>query len=133
MESKFLDDFHDFLLKLPKDQTGNFCDQIDEALAEPKYSFLHLVCRKIDIKKTLYTSYDEKRDLSPLSMEQLNANYCLKIVYILACFLLRKISDGIRYKALNSLLKFKEIISAECLKNLFVEKVYDKYVTDALV
>ena len=128
-----MDDFHDFLLKLPKDQTGNFCDQIDEALAEPKYSFLHLVCRKIDIKKTLYTSYDEKRDLSPLSMEQLNASYCLKIFYILACFLFCKSSEGIRYKALNSLLKFKEIISAECLKNLFVEKVYDKYVTDALV
>ena len=98
MENEFLDEFRDFLLKLPKDQTGNFCDQIDTMLVRFDIDFLHLVCRKIDIKKSLYTSYDAKRDLLPVSMEQLNANYCLKIVYILAYFLLCESSKGIRYK-----------------------------------
>ena len=132
MENEFLNEFQDFLLKLPKDQTGNFCDQIDTMLVQPEYSFLHLVCRKIDIKKTLYTSYDEKRDLSPLSMEQLNASYCLKIFYILACFLFCKNSESIRYKALNSLLKLREIMPAECLNNPFAHKIYTKYIKELL-
>ena len=132
MENEFLDEFRDFLLKPPKDQTGNFCDQIDTMLIRPDIHFLHLVCRKIDIKKSLYTSYDEKRDLLPASIEQLNANYCLKIVYILACFLLRKNSDGIGYKALNSLLKLREIIPAECLNNPFAHKIYTKYIKELL-
>ena len=132
MENEFLNEFCDFLLKLPKDQTGNFCDQIDTMLIRPDIHFLHLVCRKIDIKKTLYTSYDEKRDLSPLSMEQLNASYCLKIFYILACFLFCKNSESIRYKALNSLLKFKEIMPGECLNNPFVDKVCNEYTKELL-
>ena len=98
----------------------------------PDIHFLHLVCRKIDIKKTLYTSYDEKRDLLPLSMEQLNANYCLKIVYILACFSFCKNSEGICYKAINSLLKLREIIPAECLNNPFAHKIYTKYIKELL-
>lgn len=132
MENEFLDEFRDFLLKLPKDQTGNFCDQIDTMLVRFDIDFLHLVCRKIDIKKSLYTSYDAKRDLLPVSMEQLNANYCLKIVYILTYFLLRGNSKGIRYKALNSLLKLREIIPAECLNNPFADKIYTKYIKELL-
>ena len=132
MENEFLNEFCDFLLKLPKDQTGNFCDQIDTMLIRPDIHFLHLVCRKIDIKKSLYTSYDEKRDLLPLSMEQLNANYCLKIVYILACFSFCKNSEGICYKAINSLLKLREIIPAECLNNPFAHKIYTKYIKELL-
>ena len=132
MKSKFLDDFHDFLLKFPKDQTGNFCDQIDEALSRPKLYFLHLICRKIDIKKALYTSYDEKQDLLPLNKDRLNANYCLKIIYILTYFLFGVPSKGIHYKALNSLLKLREIIPAECLNNPFVHKVYTEYVKELL-
>ena len=127
-----MDEFRDSLLKLAKDQTGNFCDQIDAMLVRSDIDFLHLVCRKIDIKKSLYTSYDEKRDLVPVGMEQLNANYCLKIVYILACFLFCKNSESIRYKALNSLLKLREIIPAECLNNPFVHKVYTEYVKELL-
>lgn len=127
-----MNEFCDFLLKLPKDQTGNFCDQIDTMLIRTDIHFLHLVCRKIDIKKSLYTSYDEKRDLLPLSMEQLNANYCLKIVYILARSLLRKNSDDIGYKALNSLLKLREIIPAECLNNPFAHKIYTEYIEELL-
>ena len=60
MENEFLDEFQDFLLKLPKDQTGNFCDQIDTMLIRPDIYFLHLACRKIDIKKSLYTSLRRK-------------------------------------------------------------------------
>ena len=127
-----MNEFCDFLLKLPKDQTGNFFDQIDTMLIRPDIHFLHLVCRKIDIKKSLYTSYDEKRDLLPLSMEQLNANYCLKIVYILACFSFCKNSEGICYKAINSLLKLREIIPAECLNNPFAHKIYTKYIKELL-
>ena len=132
MENEFLDEFRDFLLKLPKDQTGNFCDQIDTMLVRFDIDFLHLVCRKIDIKKSLYTSYDAKRDLLPVSMEQLNANYCLKIVYILAYFLLCESSKGIRYKALNSLLKLREIMPAECLNNPFAHKIYTEYIKELL-
>lgn len=132
MENEFFGGFRDFLLKLPKDQTGNFCAEIDEILVQPKDSFLHFVCRKIDIRKILYTSYDKKRDLLPVNMEPLNVNYCLKIVYILACFLFCKNSESIHYKSLNSLLKLREIMPAECLNNPFAHKIYTKYIKELL-
>lgn len=128
-----MDEFCNSMLKPPKNQTGNFCDLIDEVLFKPRCSFLHLVCRKIDIRKSLYTSYDEERDLLPANMEQLNTDYYLKIVCILAYFLLCGNSKGICYKALNSLLKLKKIMPEKCLENPFADKVYDKYVKDALI
>lgn len=125
MESNFLDDFKYFVFHLPKDEVGNFVGRIDNQLQQPSECFLNQLCRKIDIKKILYIDYDAQKDLMPISSQVISNNTWLKVIYILSYFTFQGISISIRYKALNTLLKTKEIVPEECLKNDFVVRIYN--------
>lgn len=124
--NSFLNDFKSFLLKLPKDQNGNFIDLLDEEVMNPQDNFLHQLCRKIDIKKSIYVAYDDQKDLVPVKEEFLSSNYWLKVIYVLSYFILNANALTIKYKAKNTLLKAKVIMPEECMKNIFVRQMYNK-------
>lgn len=132
MENDFLNDFKNSLLQLPKVESGNFIKDINENVQQPVESFLHKLCRKIDIKKVLYVAYDEQKDLTPTSDKIISNNNWLKVVYILSHWVRKEESLSIKYKALNTLLKTKDIMPKECLENKFVNQIYNKIVKEVL-
>lgn len=128
MENDFLNDFKNFLLQLPKVESGNFIKDINENIQQPVESFLHKLCRKIDIKKVLYVAYDERKDLTSTSDSVISNDDWLKVVYILSYWVHKEESLSIKYKALNSLLKTKDIMPKECLENKFINHTYSKII-----
>lgn len=132
MENDFLNDFKNFLLQLPKNEAGNFLKNIDDDIQQPSEAFLHKLCRKIDIKKVLYVAYDEQKDLIPTSDKIISNDNWLKVVYILSYWMFKEESLSLKYKALNTLLKAKDIIPKECLDNKFVNQIYSKIVKEIL-
>ena len=132
MENNFLNDFKNFLLQLPKVESGNFVKDIDDNLQQPSEDFLHKLCRKIDIKKVLYVDYDEQKDLTPTSSSVISNDNWLKVIYILSYWILKEESLSVKYKALNTLLKSEEIMPNECLENKFVNQIYSKIVKEML-
>jgi len=68
MENDFLNDFKNSLLQLPKVESGSFIKDINENVQQPVESFLHKLCRKIDIKKVLYVAYDEQKNLTAINI-----------------------------------------------------------------
>ena len=132
MENNFLNDFKDFLVQLPKIEAGNFLRNIDNDIQQPSEIFLHKLCRKIDIKKALYVAYDEQKDLTPTSDKIISNDDWLKVIYILSYWMLKEESLSLKYKALNTLLKAKDIMPKECLGNKFVNQIYNKIIKEAL-
>ena len=132
MENNFLNDFKSFLIQLPKIESGNFLKNIDDDIQQPFEAFLHKLCRKIDIKKVLYVAYDEQKDLIPISDKIISNDDWLKVVYILSYWMLKEESLSLKYKALNTLLKAKDIMPKECLDNKFVNQIYSKIVKEIL-
>lgn len=105
---ELLSQFQSHVQALVSTQDGNFIDEIKAQFPIPKESFLHRLCRKIDIKGRLFVAYDDIKDLHSISDEQLDNSNWLKIIWILAYF--GSQSDaGIRYKAINTLLKVRDI------------------------
>ena len=132
MDSNFLNDFKNSLVQLPKTEFRNFIKDVDENIQQSSEIFLHKLCRKIDIKKVLYVAYDEQKDLTPTSDKIISSNDWLKVIYILSYWFYTEESLPIKYKALNTLLKAKDIMPKECLENKFVNQIYNKITEEVL-
>ncbi len=132
VKEKFISDFKTYLMNLSNKQTGNFVNVLDEQIQHPTEIFLHLLCRKIDIKKNLFVDYDDKQDLKPLRQEMLDNSGWLKSIYILSYFFLSSQNNSITYKALNSLLKARDFMPKNCLENSFVQIIYKEFIKEIL-
>lgn len=122
---QFLEDFKSSITKLDEKQNGNFVEDLNEQVQWPNETFFHLLCRKIDIRKRLFISYDTVKDLTPTNEILLDDNGWLKVIYILAYWTFSDNLITIKYKALNTLLKAMDLISNRCKENKFVSETYN--------
>lgn len=132
MENDFLNDFKNTLIELPQAESENFVKTIEDNVKFPSEVFLHNLCRKIDIKKILYVSYDKQKDLVPTSDKVISNNDWLKITYILSYWAFGNVNSSVKYKALNTLLKTRDIMPKECLTNKFVAYIFNKQLINIL-
>ena len=122
---KFLDQFKSFVINLNKTQDGNFIESLNEQIQQPTEIFLHLLCRKIDIKKTLFVDYDAIKDLKQTNDESLDNDNWMKVFYILAYWFIDTNEITIKYKALNTLLKALDLRPYEFKQNIFIKVLFD--------
>lgn len=94
---ELLSQFQSHVQALVSTRDGNFINEIKAQFPTPKESFLHRLCRKIDIKGRLFVTYDDIKDLHSMPDEQLDDFDWLKIIWILAYFGTQS-DAGIPYK-----------------------------------
>ena len=83
------------------------------------------MCRKIDIKKTLFVDYDAIKDLKQTNDESLDNDNWMKVFYILAYWFIDTNEITIKYKALNTLLKALDLRPYEFKQNIFIKVLFD--------
>ncbi len=132
-KESFLSDWRPHISSIASTFNDGFKKELKANLEQPTEIFLHMLCRKIDIKKQLYFAYDPKNDLKAVSDEKLDEIGWEVVLYLLSHYLLNNTHNvAISYKALNTLLKAKEIFPQNLQENLFITKLYSNIIPEWL-
>ncbi|MDR1255186.1 MAG: hypothetical protein LBJ78_04165 [Puniceicoccales bacterium] len=99
-----------------------------EVSMNPDEVFLHMLCRKIDIAKKIYQSYDDMF-LKPTSDVLLQSTGWECVLFLFATHLsnLQFNTDSFKilgYKWINTLLKAQSLMPSDLQQNVFVQKLY---------
>jgi hypothetical protein len=97
-------------------------------ILEPRFPFLHMLCRKIDITKKIYQSYNEIFSKATSNVLLQSTGWeCILFLFTMHLSNLQSnvVSfNTLGYKWMNTLLKAQSLMPSDLQQNVFVQTLY---------